>query len=127
MKVYDLAGKSDPPRWEAIQRQSAFAAKQREEASRDFTRLSLEQETERIQLLQDFMQRMKGLVQVQAPALAALRAELESTASGDVLAEEAEKTSQLAIAGIGEFIPILEAALEEMRRDAASSESEDGE
>jgi len=125
MKEYNLAGISDPPRWETIQRQSEFAAKERQEASREHTRLTHEQETERLQLLRDFLQRMKGLAQIQAPALAALRAELEFTASGDVLAEEAEKTSQLAIAGIGEFIPILEAALDEMRRDAAANEAED--
>jgi hypothetical protein len=70
-----------------------------------------------LQLLRYFLESARVLVSVQAPALAALRGELESTISAQVLAEESDKTSLVAIGGLKELIPVLESTLETMRRD----------
>jgi hypothetical protein len=77
MKEYNLAGTHDPQRFQRIERQAAFARKQREEAHSEWLQLMLAQETARLEMLRELGNQMNELSQLQAPVLAAIRRELE--------------------------------------------------
>jgi hypothetical protein len=122
MKEYNLAGMHDPERWKTIVRQSEFASAGWTEAHGKWQRLMLQQETERLTLAREFVGRMVSLSRVQVPALAAIRSELESDAARELILEEAERTAAVMVGAMNELIPMIEAGLENIRREIEADE-----
>lgn len=122
MKEYNLAGTRDLQRWQTIQELSDFANEGWTEANREWTRLAYHQEVDRLKMARELSTRMDTLTKMQAPVLAAVRSELESSGAPELILEEAEKTSVAMVAYLNELIPVIEAGLEGMRKDVEADE-----
>ena len=122
MKEYNRAGDSDVQRWKTIQRQSDYAAEHWAEAHSESMRLMLQQETDRHALLHELAARLIDLSKAQAPLASAIRRELEVSDDTALIVEETEKTGTAAVSAIMSLLPVIEATMEDLRRDVEADE-----
>lgn len=118
MKEYNLSGVRDPERFHRIEQQAAFVGERFAENHTEWLRLMLLQETARLELAREFVKQMTELAKLQAPALAAIRSELESGVNESALIEEeARTTAVIGVQTLNDMIPLIERTIDNLRAD----------
>jgi hypothetical protein len=112
MKEYNLEGKKDRDRWNAIQNQLEFVQKMLDDQTRQWTELTVLQMAAHRELAQTLPARLVPLQELQSQALAVIRNELELDGAGAVILEEYQKTAaemQQALSGMLHVVQQTEA------------------
>lgn len=117
LTAYNRAQKTDPKEWERLSQQYDIADTAWHEAFKQLNVHSTELLAKRIDVLRDYLSRIAGLSALQAPALSAIRDELESESARELIVSEAQETAVVMTAAIDAMIEILEAQLNATRRD----------
>lgn len=111
MKQYNQSGISDARKWDRLQEQYQEADQEWDETYAEWSRLTRLQETQRIAMARELIACSDELSRLQAPALAAIRHELEATPAAELVMEEFIKTAVVAKQGLNEFLVLAEGQL----------------
>jgi len=111
MRQYNIEGSRDVERWEAIQRQAKFSEEQRDEASKEWNKLTKVHLREILSIVREAPPRIVPVLKRLNPALVAMRTELEMEPAQEVLEQELEKNSEEMIRQLQAFADSLEQTL----------------
>lgn len=123
MKEYNLEGRRDKQRWDAIVRRSEFAARERDRYTAEANAAGAKLVRHQIALVRLFVERMKTLNGLWAPAVNAMRDEIESSSAAELISQEFETNFSELRAAMLKSMDVLELRLSEDAIDEQASRS----
>lgn len=124
MKEILLSGERDDRRVKAIEDLDAFARQKFKAATAKFLRLKLQQETDRLALARELVDHLSVCGGAQLRLATAIRRELEASNEVEVMAQLGQQARAKGIESFREFLPQLEAVVDDLRRALESFELE---